>query len=427
MTGSWLSVFGLGVLLFLSAFFAAAETALTSVSRIKAKQLEEENVSGAKALSSLLEHPSRFLSLILFGNNLANIAASSLATAIAISYFHSLGVGIATGVMLFLILIFGEITPKSFAVQNAEKIALLIARPIAFLVFAFSPLVKFFIVIANVFTRLLGGRTMREGPFVTEEEIKTMVSVGEEEGVIEEEEKEMIHSIFEFGDTIVREVMVPRMDMTCVDTSASVNDVLQQIIKEGHSRIPVFEENKDNIVGVVYAKDLLIRLGSNRKDVSFKSLLRPAYFIPETKKVTELLREFQKRHQHIAIVVDEYGGTAGLVTFEDLLEEIVGEIFDEYDVQKVLIEDLGEGNFRLDGRADLGEVNQRLEIDLPEAEAETIGGFVYSLFGKIPSVGEKVKLANVTFTVEKVEKHRISKILVTKEPLVKESDRETEE
>jgi len=433
-----ISLIGFVILLVLSAFSSASETALASVSHIRVKRMLEEKTKGAETLNNLLAHPSRFLAAILILNNLVNIAAASLATVLAVRYFEYLGLrlyagyitGISTGIVTFLVLVYGEITPKTYAAQNAEKVSLLVARPVSFLVTILFPVARVFIAIANFFTKLLGGKTMREGPFLTEEEMKTMVTVGEEEGVIEEEEKEMIHSIFEFGDTIVKEVMVPRMDMVCVENTASAEDVLGIITKEGFSRIPVYEESIDNIIGIVYAKDLLMvdKSGKEKMTISVKTLMRPAYYIPETKKVNELLRELQKKRQHMAIVVDEYGGTAGLVTIEDLLEEIVGEIFDEYDLEEVLIEEVDENNVRVDARVNLDKINEFLEMALPEEyEFETIGGFVYSLVGKIPMAGEKIEYDNLIFTVEKLVGRRISKILITKKPSDNEADEPTEE
>ncbi|MDP3013721.1 MAG: hemolysin family protein, partial [Candidatus Subteraquimicrobiales bacterium] len=323
-------------------------------------------------------------------------------------------VAVSTGVVTFIILVFGEITPKSFAVQHSERIALLVARPISFLCKVLYPIAHIFVLIANGLIRLIGGKSLKEGPFLTEEEIKVLVSVGEEEGVIEEEEKEMIHSIFEFGDTIAREVMVPRMDVVTVESDISFKDVLDVVIKEGHSRIPVYEGTVDNIIGIVYARDLLTNLVKGKTDVSLRELIKEAYYVPESKRVSELLRELQRKRQHMAIVVDEYGGTAGLITMEDLLEEIVGEIFDEYELEETMIEHVDENTIRVNGRVSLDEVNELLSVNLPSTEIETVGGFVYNLFGKIPVAGEEIAFENLVFKVEKVERRRIYKILITK-------------
>jgi gliding motility-associated protein GldE len=414
-SSSFFYALGLFFLVLVSAFSSASETALTSISRIKVKHLAEEEVVAAKYLEELLEHPNRFLATILFINNLVNIGAASLATVLAANYFRHFAAGIATGITTIIILIYGEITPKSFAVQNAERIALLVAKPIRIACRVLFPVVRIFISISNFFIKILGGKTLKEGPFITEEEIKTIVSVGEEEGVIEEEEREMIHSIFEFGDTITREVMVPRTDMVCVEGNMSLQEVLGLIMLEGHSRIPVYEESVDNILGIVYAKDLLSYLNEGKFNVSLKDLMRQAYFIPETKKVSDLLRELRKKKIHIAIVVDEYGGTAGLVTIEDLLEEIVGEIFDEYDLEETMIETIDENTVLVDARVGIDEINELLAVSLPDCECDTIGGFVFNLFGKVPIEGEKIKFEQLNFTIQKIGGRRIQKILISKE------------
>lgn len=417
---SSLSMFILLILLIaLSAFFSASETALTSISRIRVRHMSEEKVPGAHRLEELLKHPSRFLATILFGVTLAELAAASVATVLATRYFKTFGAGIATGVITFFILVYGEITPKSFALQYAERFSLAVALPIQITSVVLYPVVRIFISISNFFIRILGGKTLKEGPFVTEEEIKTMVTVGEEAGVIEEEEKEMIHSIFEFGDTIVREVMVPRPDMVAAKSTNSIKDVLSMIMHEGHSRIPIYTDSLDSIVGIVYAKDILKYLTEGKLDVSLESLMRPVYVIPETKKVNELLRELQRRKIHMAMVVDEYGTTVGLVTIEDLLEEIVGEIFDEYDLEETMIEQVDENTIRVDARVGLDEVTELLAITFPEFEGDTIGGFIFSLLGRIPSEGEQVPFENLLFTIEKVGGRRIRKILITRQPEAK--------
>lgn len=402
------------VLLALSGFFSASETALTSVSRIKVKQKADSGIKRAVVLENLLTQPARYLSTILILNNLVNIAAATLAMVLVSRFYDHYVVAISTGVVTFLILVYGEITPKTYAVHNSEKYALLAARPISILSTILYPVARLFILISNAFLKILGAKTRKEGPFITEEEIKALVSVGEEEGVIEKEEKKMIDSIFEFSDTIVKEVMVPRMDMVCIEDTALVDEVLKIVKDVGHSRIPVYHESVDDIVGIIYAKDLLICLASGKAKVSLKDLTRKAYYIPESKNVGELLRELQTKRQHMTIVVDEYGGTAGLVTMEDLLEEIVGEIFDEYDSEEELIEKIDDNNIRVDARVSIEEINEVLRGKLPESEVETIGGFVYNLVGKIPAKGEKVKFDNFVFTVESILRRRISKILITK-------------
>ncbi|RJQ33074.1 MAG: HlyC/CorC family transporter [Actinobacteria bacterium] len=414
-------IIGLIFLLVISAFSSAAETAITSVNRIKIRQLSEEGVRSAELLNTLLKHPNRFLSTILLLNNLVNVAAAASMTVLAERYV-AYPAAVATGVGTFLILVFGEITPKSFAVQNADRLALLSAPVIRVMEYIFYPLIKLLIAISNLILRLTRARTMKEGPFVTEEEIRTMVSVGEEEGVIEEEEKEMIDSIFEFGETIVKEVMIPRMDMVAVERKTPVPQALDVILHEGYSRLPVFDKTIDNVVGIVYARDLLVNYSKGLKNITLKKLMRQPYFVPETKKVLELLKELQKRKTHMAVVVDEYGGTAGLITIEDILEEIVGEIFDEYDLEEVLVEYLDENNIRVDGKVDLDEINEILGINLPEAEYESIGGFVINLFGKIPAASEEIDYNGLTFKVEAIDGRRISKLLISRKPPEEEKE-----
>jgi CBS domain containing-hemolysin-like protein len=378
------------------------------------RYLAEQNAPGAKMLENLIVKPSRLMSSLILIDNSSNILAVALATALVSNYLHDYAVIISSFAMIFLILIFGEIVPRTIGIRKAEPIALKTAGFLNFIARVFSPITKLFIAIANVFVRIFGGNPIEELPVATEEELISMVGAGEEEGVIEEEEKELIHSIFEFGDTIVREVMVPRMDMVTVSVDSSIEDVLSFVIKEGHSRIPVYQDTVDNIIGIIYAKDLLIQLSKGKIDIPLKKLVRPVYYVPESKKSAELLRELQKKRMHMAVVVDEYGGTAGLVTIEDLLEEIVGEIFDEYDLEETMIEHI-DGGVRMDARVNLDEANELLNAHFESDEVDTIGGFAYGLFGHIPKPGEETKYDHYVFKVEKVIGRRISKILITKE------------
>ncbi len=420
---------GFLMLLSLSAFTSMAEVALISVNRIRIRHLAKEGASRAATLEKLLDEPSRFLATVLLLNNIVNIGAASLATILVSQYISSYVVIVSTGIVTFLVLVYGEITPKTYAIQNAERVSLSLAKTVLVLSKILYPVVHILIIIANFFIRIFGGKPLKEGLFVTEEEIKTLIAAGEEAGVIEEEEKEMIHSIFEFGDTMVKEIMVPRIDMVAIKDTATIKELLELIVKKGHSRIPVYEGTVDNVVGITYAKDLLAAPSRDRLSVSFEDLIRPAYYVPETMKLDDLLRELRNRKTHMAIVVDEYGGTAGLVTIEDVLEEIVGEIFDEYDLVTKMAERIDDDNIRVDARMNLDEVSEVLGIKLPDVEYETIGGFVYDLIGKIPVTGEKVDFTiaskwRLTFTVEKIVKRRISKILITRSELAKGNDSE---
>ncbi|RLG57759.1 MAG: hemolysin, partial [Candidatus Hydrothermarchaeota archaeon] len=326
--------------------------------------------------------------------------------AIAIEFFGSKGIGIATGVLTFVILVFGEITPKSISAENAERISLVVAKPIKFFIKFFSPLVYILTLITGPVTKRSGKRRV----MITEDEIRLLVEMGEKEGVIEKEEKEMIKGVFEVGDMVAKEVMIPRVDMVCIEVNESIDEALKLIRETGFSRIPVYEGNRDNIVGILYAKDIIRHLN---KKIKIKDIMRPPFFIPETKSLRELLREMQKLKLHMAIVVDEYGGTAGLVTLEDIIEEIVGEIMDEVDEEEELIRRIDENTWLVNARARIEEVNEILNLEIPEDEFETIGGFVFNKLGKIPKIGDYIEIDGVKITVEKMKDKRIRKVRIT--------------
>ncbi len=424
-----IAIAGIGVLIFLflfRIFLAAAELSLSSVSRIRLLQRADAGDKKAQLALDLTQKSTEFLSVLLLLTLLADTGMAAIATILAAEVLP-FGPAIATGLVTLALFVYAEMIPKTFAVNNTERVVGWVVRPVIWLTRVVYPIAYVFIRLANFFVTTFGGKIVRR-PFVTEEEIKMMVSVGAEEAAIEEEEKEMIHSIFEFGDTIVREVMVPRPDMVVVESDSTVSEVLDQIIKAGHSRIPVYEERIDNVVGLIYAKDLLIYLNRapHDRDASvIKKLMRPALFVPETKPVSDLLKEMQQKKTHMAVVLDEYGGTAGLVTIEDLLEEIVGEIFDEYDLEEAMVEVLSHDTYRIDGRAPMDEVRELLGVDLPDYGGDTIGGFVYDLFGHIPIPGEVADYERIRFEVEKVIGRRISKIIIVKkevEPAEAERD-----
>ncbi|MCK4778376.1 MAG: HlyC/CorC family transporter [Actinomycetia bacterium] len=399
----------------MAGFFSSTETAFTTLSRAKVRYMVEEGKKDAEKIEKLLENPTRVLSTILIGNNVVNILASALATYIALQISPSYGVGIATGVMTFLILVFGEICPKTYAIRHADKIVLFSIKIISFFSIVLYPVALILIFISNGFLRLFGEKETRKTPFLTEEEIKSMVSIGEEEGVIHTDEKRMIHSIFKFGDTIVKEVMTPRMEMVCLKSDSEIKEVVETSVNQGYSRIPVYEDKIDNITGVVYVKDLIPLLLKEDKTTSIKKIIRPAYYVPETKKVNELLKELQANKVHMAVVLDEYGGTAGLITIEDLIEEIVGEIFDEYDFKKEpIFKKISDDTYLVDGRVDLEEAKELLGMEISDENIETFGGFVYHLFGKVPREGESIEYKGYIFKVERVERRRISKVFVKK-------------
>jgi len=410
-------------LIILSAFFSSAETAITSISRVKVEDLIQKKRPGSRALGWLKEYSSTMLATILVGNNFVNISASALATTLSISMMGDMGfggtayaLGAAIGAMTLAILVFGEIIPKTVAIRNAEHLALFAAPVIRVMGVVLFPVIKVLIFISTPFVKMFGGRMPKRGPFLTVEEIKMLLSIGEREGIIEEEEREMISSIFEFGKTIVREVMTPKPDAQCVDVNTPIKDIIALIVDGGHSRIPVYEGNIDNIIGVVYAKDLLKTATLGVGSVNLRDILRKALFIPEDKRVDDLLHEMQAARTHIAIVVDEYGGTAGLVTMEDLVEEVVGEIYDEFEKKVKAVEKVDENTTILDARMNVSDINEHMNVSLPEGDYDTLGGFIFSLLGKVPAVGDQVQFENIIISVERVHRRRITRAKIVKIP-----------
>jgi len=403
----------------LSAFFSSTETALFSINKLKLKKMqkEEENNWRIKSIVKLLDDPQRTLISILIGNMFVNISASSLATYLAIKTFGNIGMGIASGVMIFTILVFGEIVPKSLAVANAEAISKKVAKPIEIISTGLLPLIKIFKVIINALYYFFGKKSFKVKKEITEEDLITLIDAGEDEGIIEEEEKEMIKNIFEFGDTMVKEVMIPRVDMACIPSDIKLDSILKLIKKMGHSRIPVYEETIDNIIGILYAKDLLViyeQWFTSKDKFSLKDIIRKTYFVPENKKINELLDIFQKDRIQIAIAIDEYGGTAGLITMEDVVEEVVGEIIDEYDKEIKLFEITGDNTVIADAIISIDKINEILEIEIPENDFETLGGFIFDLLGRVPKKGEKIKYRNCQMIIEQVIKNRIRRVKIVK-------------
>lgn len=402
------------LLLLLSAFFSASETAIFSVNKMRIRHLAEEGNRQALLTRRLLEQPGRLISTILIGNNVVNIGATALATTVAISIFGGAGAGIATGVMAVMILVFGEITPKTLASRRSEDIALRMSGYINRLGFILSPLIYVLNLFTNTLVRLLDG-SKKEAHSITEEELRMLVNVGEEEGLIDQDEREMIDSIFEFDDTLVREVMVPRIDIIAINVAETLENAVSLVIKVGHSRIPVYEETVDNIIGVIYAKDFLqTYFEPNREKVNLKNLMRPAYYVPESKKVRDLFAELRKEKVHMAIILDEYGGTAGLVTIEDVIEEIVGDIQDEYDQEEKVIESLSDGSLLVDARAPICDINEIMEIDLPDDEFETISGLVFHNLGRLPYEGQELDIEGLHVKVERISGRRIEKLRLRK-------------
>lgn len=414
---AWLQFILMIVALILCAVASASETALTSISRIKLKNLVEEGDKQAEKIERLLNNPNTLLSTILVVNSVAVIVASSMATALALQFSASFGELISTVLTSLVVLIFCEITPKTTAVQSPLRWARVLVNFVLATAWLLRPIVVSLNVITSVFVRLIGGHIKHHGPFVTEEELRLLVTVGEEEGVLEEEETEMIHSIFEFADTTVREVMVPRIDMVTLPSTTKVNEAVDLALQGGFSRTPVYEASvgADEIIGILYTKDMLKQLREGHDQASIRNLVRPAYFVPETKKLDDLLREIRQSRTHMAIVIDEYGAVSGLVTIEDLMEEIVGDIQDEYDHEEVLYEKINDDEYICSAKISIHDFNELMGLKLEDIDYETLGGFVYAQLDKIPVAGDTISFENLTFTVLATRGRRILKVRVVRE------------
>ncbi len=405
----------LAALVFCGAFFSAAETALFSSNRLALRSLRDRGDRRARVAHRLLEDPARLLTALLVANTIADIGASVLATSITLSLVgRARGEWIAFVSVTLLVLIVSELAPKTLAARHADRMALWVAGPIDTFARVFAPMIRVLSVFATALIRPFGASITTRPPLVTEEQLRFLVQVGEEEGVIEQEEREMIHSVFEFGDTLVREVMRPRIDIVAVRSDATINEALGLVMEHGHSRLPVYEGSVDHIIGVVYVRDLLPALRQGRLDQAVMDVKRPAYFVPETKKVDELFEEMRRRKVSMAIVLDEYGGTAGLVTLEDLLEEIVGEIQDEYDLEERPIQLVDDRTAVVNARTSIHEVNELLGLELPEENVDTIAGLVYAQLGRVPAQGETLSLAGAELRVEKTLGQRITKVRITR-------------
>jgi CBS domain containing-hemolysin-like protein len=413
----------IAILLLCAAFLSLAEASLSRLNRVKAHHLADQKRKGAEQLLRIVQDPAEYLNIIRLLTVATHVVAVAIAVGLAIDVFGAGGEAIAAAVMTVVLFILAEAAPRTFVLTHAEGVALFVARPVSLLGSLLRPVGRVFIWVGNLVASPLPGETMPKGPFVTEEELRSLVDVAEDEEEIEEEERELIHSIFEFGDTVVREVMVPRPDMITVRADTALSAALETIIEAGYSRIPIYEGDADNIIGVLYAKDLLKRLHEKKDDARVVSLGRAPLFVPEQKKVAELLREMQKEHVHMAIVVDEYGGTAGLVTIEDLIEEIVGEIVDEYDQEEPLVEPVDEETIRVDAKMPIDEVNELLEVELPHEEWDTVGGLVFGLTGRVPVPGETVRLDGLEFRTERVSGRRIQKVVIRKLPASEPAER----
>jgi len=412
------------VLLMLSAFFSSAETSLTTVNKLRIRSLVEEGNKRAKLISSLIENPSKMISAILIGNNIVNIAASALTTTLIINLGLGTYTALATGFLTLLVLIFGEITPKTLATIHAEKMAFLYAPVISLLTKVLTPVIFLLNKLSGIFLRLFRVDPNAKVGAMTESELLTIVDVSHEEGVIESEERLMITNVVDFGDSLAKDVMVPRIDMAFADVEMTYDELVAAFEKDMYTRLPVYSETRDNVIGIINMKDVFFFRG-NKEDFNIKDFLRTPYFTYEYKKTSELLRELKKATNSLAIVLDEYGATAGLLTIEDLIEEIVGEIRDEYDTdEEDAIQKTAENEYTILGTTKLDDINEILELGLESEDYDSIAGHVIHLLDHLPTVGETVTEGACTYKVMSMDKNRIDKIHLTIDPDYTESEEE---
>lgn len=416
------------VLILLNAFFAATEMAVVSANKSKISVLANEGNKKAEALQSLMEETSKFLATIQVGITLGGyFASASAATTLSqplamvlsnlnVPASNQIAMIVVTILLSYLTLVLGELFPKRVALQNAEKIAIFAAKPILWFSRIAAPFVKILTLSTNLLVRIFGIKDEELEERVSEEEIRMMINAGEEYGVINEIEKELIDGVFEFDDTLAKEIMTPRVNVFSIDVNTPVDKIIDMVLEEKYSRIPVYEDNIDNIIGILYIKDLFIQYRKHSMDEnSIRKLLRQPYFVPETKNIDELFRELQSTNNHIALLADEYGAFVGIVTIEDIIEEIMGNIFDEYDDKGELIKKIDSNSYIVDGLTSIDDVNEELNLNLLSEDFDTIGGFVIDLLGHIPKPNENktISYENVLFKIEKVKEKRIDKIRIS--------------
>lgn len=408
------------LLLVLSGFFSGSETALLSLDKLRVRFLQQKQKPGADTLASMLDDPDRLLSGILVGNNLVNIAASVIATGLFVSWFGEQGELLTILILTPVLLIFSEVCPKTYAAYYPEKMSFRVLAPIRFVLWILTPVIYVVSLISRMLTYFF--RTPNaESLSVSGDEIKAMIDVGEETGVVAAEQKRMLHSIFDISETRVRDVMIPRTEVVGLDLAAGYAEVLEIVRDARHSRFPVYRESLDEVIGVVHSKDILTCTDCSL-NFSLSSLCREPYFVPESKRVAVLLQTFRQNKKHMAMVVDEYGGIEGIVTLEDVVEEIVGEIHDEYDIEEFDFHKLDEGHYLIDAAVPLREVNKRFDLNLPEEHVTTLAGHLLQIMGKIPELGESYEEGHLTFKVNRMDERRIDEIEMIIRPDA-ESDR----
>lgn len=419
-----LQIILIAVLLLLSGFFSSAETALTTVNKLKLRALADEGKKKANKVLTITENPGKLLSTILIGNNIVNIAASALTTTFCTEYFGNKYIGIATGILTFLVLVFGEITPKTLAAKYSVALSMMFVYPISILMILFTPFVWLLNIITSIIFKLFHVDVEARTDVVTESELITMVNVSHEEGILEQEEKFMISNVVDFGDAMAKDVMIPRADVVSGEATNSYEDLVKIFIDEKYSRIPIYEDNKENIIGILYLKDLFF-FKEQHGDEAFdlNKIIRKPLFVHEYQHTSQIFSEMKTSSVSVAIVLDEYGSASGIITMEDLIEEIVGEIRDEYDEdEKDLIKEIDENTYDIDAALKLDDLNDALGIDLHSDDYDSIGGFVIELLDKLPDEGEEASFENLSFTVTSVIKNRIERIKLVITPLSENED-----
>lgn len=414
------------VLIFLSGFFSSAETAFSTLNRVRMRNLEEEGSKKAARVNKILESYSKMLSAILIGNNIVNLTASSLTTAFVIGVCGNAYIGVGTGILTIVVLLGGEIIPKTWANLNSEKLALAYSSVIYALMKVMTPVIFIVDLLSNGILKLLHVDPNKKMDTITESELKTYVDVSHEDGQIESDEREMIYNIFEFSDTCVKDIMIPRTNMVTVNADESVNDLIKVFHESMYTRIPVYQEDKDSMIGFVNIKDLFIARISGQKNITLKSLLREAYYTYEYKKNADLLLEMREKSMNVAFVLNEYGSTVGMVTLEDLLEELVGEIRDEYDEdEKELIQKIDDRSYLIEGSMNLSDINDSIGTSLNSDDYDSIGGIIIGQLDRLPEDNESVVLADgTTLQVKGIDQNRILHVLLT---LPEHKEEETDE
>lgn len=397
----------LAILIVLSGLFSASETAIFSLTRFDVKKLQKQKPRIGDTIAYLRDTPRRTLTTILIGNILVNVTATAMFSFLAMRLFGDAGIGMTIGIMTFLLLLFGEITPKTFAIRNAEFFSSTIAFGLHLFSKLIFPIRWLLAKLADFFIYLLLGKKVEREPFITQRELRTLISIGEKEGIIDSGEKQMIQTVFEFSERFINEIMTPRVDIVACE-KGNPPEKLKNIMLDSHyTKIPVYEGGIDNISGVVFAKEFLLS-----QDAEWQKLIRPVLFVPETKRIDDLLTEFQNRKETVAIVVDEYGGTAGLVTLEDILEELVGDIQDEYDFEEIDFQKISADTSKVNGDVSIRDINEKFGINIKTEKAETIGGFLLLLLGRIPKVGENFTYKSLSITIDEVKGKRIKQLTI---------------